>query len=153
MSSSLFSSLEKILVPGESLRFTMQKRADGLALLLQPIVAKAQDVPKEVEQIRAALSLPLRIAGSATELDATFNERVQGYADARQDAHGSYAALLGALREASKEAKAKAPAKSAPAPKPSSSTASAAPAKPVDEAPPPAPAKSQEEFGQPLSLL
>lgn len=153
MSQSLFSSLEKVLVAGESLRFTIQKRTDGLALLLQPIAAKAQDVPKEVEHIRAVLALPLRLAGSACELEATFSERVHGYANARQDAHGSYAALLGALNEASKEAKAKASTKSTAAPKPTASTASAAPAKPTAESAPPAPAKAQDDFGQPMSLL
>lgn len=152
MSQSLFSSLEKVLVAGESLRFTIQKRTDGLALLLQPIVAKAQDVPKEVEHIRAVLALPLRLAGSACELEATFNERVQGYANARQDAHGSYAALLGALNEASKEAKAKASTKSTTAPKPTAN-ANAAPAKPTAEPAPPALAKAQDDFGQPMSLL
>lgn len=111
MTESLFTALEQVLLPHESLKFSIIRGQTGLVILLQPSLDKARDVPKEAEQVRAVLGMPLRLAGSASELDAAFTARVRGYADARRGAHDSYKTLIDALNEASKEAKSKTPAR------------------------------------------
>lgn len=106
MTPSLFVLLEQALLPGETVKFTIGRQPNGLLLLLQPLRAKSGDVPKEAEQARAALALPLRLAGPAADLDAAFEAKLQGYAQARQRLGDAYETLVAALNEAAKAAQA-----------------------------------------------
>ena len=109
MSTALFSLLEKVLQPKEHLRFTISKQPDGrLVLLSQPLTGKKgapEDIPKEAEQIRAALALPLRLVGDGVALDMAFEEHIRGYGEAREELNASYRTLLGVIKEATKDAK------------------------------------------------
>jgi hypothetical protein len=104
---TLLMLLRAALLPNESLKFTILPHAQGLALLVQPLPRKPDHVPKEAEQARAALGMPLRLAGSPAQLAADLTSKLQGYAEARRDVHDSYRTLIEALNEAGKEAKAK----------------------------------------------
>lgn len=106
MTPSLFVLLEQALLPGETVKFTIGRQADGLMLLLQPLRPKSADVPKEAEAARAALALPLRLAGPAADLDAAFEAKLQGYAQARHVLSDAYETLVAALNEAAKVAQA-----------------------------------------------
>jgi PRTRC genetic system protein E len=109
MTDSIFTTLERVLLPHESLKFTILRQPAGLVLLMQPhLNDKAANVPKEAEQARAMLAVPLRLLGSAAQLDAAFAEQVGGYAAARADLRTGFDALLDAFKETTKETRAKA---------------------------------------------
>lgn len=108
MSETLLVPLEPVLLPGESLKFTIFRHPKGLVVLMQPSMGKpGKDLPKEVERARAALAMPCRFVGSALELDATFAAKIKGYAEPRREVYDNYEAQIEALREAAKETKAK----------------------------------------------
>jgi PRTRC genetic system protein E len=165
MHTSLFSTLEQAMLPNESLRFTISRQPKGLVLLLQPVLHKSDEVvPKEAEQTRAVLAMPLRLSGSAADLDAAFAANLQGYGQARNELHDNYVSLLDALREASKDAKAKTQqAGKSTVAKPKGSTASGAPLVSTSSPPtenaatsartPQASETKRPELSQPLSLL
>ena len=107
MNVPLISLLSQVIRPKESVRFTVSKQSDGrLLLVVQPLLhKKAEDVPKEAEQARAALAVPLRLVGVSADLDAHLAARLEGYCRARGELHDNFDALIEALKEASKEAK------------------------------------------------
>jgi hypothetical protein len=166
---TLLTLLRAVIQPHESLTFTILPHAQGLALLVQPLPKKADNLPKEAEQSRAALSLPLRIVGSPAQLAMELTARLTGFADARREVHDSYRTLIEALNEAGKEAKAKTlnasknagPKKPAAPPAPSATSAPSAPsgsAKATEATAAPAPSASAAQpvntgVMQPASLL
>jgi PRTRC genetic system protein E len=107
MNVPLISLLAQVIRPKESVRFTVSKQSDcRLLLVVQPLLRKmADDVPKEAEQTRAALSVPLRLVGTPADLDLHLVARLEGYCRARGELNDNFDALVEALKEASKEAK------------------------------------------------
>ncbi len=107
--TAIFARLEHVLLPGESLKFTVQREKGGLVVLLQPVLDHAPEtVPDAVAQARANLSLPLRLAMPACDLDQAFDRLIGEYAAARERLHDACQGVIATLREAEKATKAKA---------------------------------------------
>ncbi|MFL6600798.1 MAG: PRTRC system protein E [Steroidobacteraceae bacterium] len=161
--SDVFSSLETVLLDGESLDFKISRAHSKLTVLLIPhLPAAPLSSSPEAEQARAALSWPLRLEMTGAELDADFEQRVRGYAAQRRTLRESYDVLMSELKEADKATRARANEKAA-----RRSTAKAtgtpdpAPAAPQAQSPEPAdapcalPAKSDavSDMAQPMGLF
>jgi PRTRC genetic system protein E len=168
--SDVFVALDAVLLEGESLTFKLSRRGDHLVALMLPVLPPAPEkVTPEVEQARAALSLPLRLDMVPAQLDAEFSERVRGYARARAELRAQHDAIqaevMDELKEAKKAAQAAVTARRAkrggaavlPAPKtPATATPPAedTPAQPDAGASTSEPARDpQSETHQPLSLF
>lgn len=108
MSESFFEPLEQVMLPGDSFLLRILKGQTGLVLLVQPSLGKKPvDFPKEAEEIRAALEIPLRLAGSAAELDAVYSAKIRGWGAARRETYDTLETLIHTLNEASKQAQTK----------------------------------------------
>lgn len=135
MTVPLISLLSQVIRPKESVRFTVSKQTDGrLLLVVQPRFRKhAEDVPKEAEQARAALAVPLRLVGVPADLDAHLVARLEGYCRARGELSDNFDALIESLKEASKETKNRTTqARKSTVAKPKSATTAPAPSKPAN---------------------
>ncbi len=82
---SLFQSLAACLGENERLRFELSRDHGQLAVLLQPVLNPAPvSLSDEQQQIRAGLAYPLRITGSAADLDRNLLHQLAQYGKKRQ---------------------------------------------------------------------
>jgi PRTRC genetic system protein E len=137
---SLFAQLTAILGPDERLRFDLARNKDGqLTVLVQPYLAQPiEHLEGDAARLRAALAMPLRVSGTAAELDAGMPALLAEFADRRRTVGGQVAAL-DALKEAGKTG-ARLQAEKAATPAPSVPATQAATALPAQVSPPVTPA-------------
>jgi PRTRC genetic system protein E len=104
--TDVFVALNAVLLEGESLTFKLSRRGDHLVALMLPVLPPAPEkMSPEIEQARAALSLPLRIEMLPAQLDAEFSDRVRGYARARAELRTEHDAIQAEVMDELKEAK------------------------------------------------
>lgn len=104
MNGNLFTQLHGVMLPNESIHFTLYHHPDGTLLLLQPALTMSDDdLPNEIKQARAALAIPMRVIGSPAELDAHFAEKLAGWAEPRKELYDSLEVQRESVREAVKE--------------------------------------------------
>ena len=91
----LFTHFEQLLSSAESITFTMEKQPDNLMRVsLSPnLVAAPDNLPDAQAKLRAALTYPLVVKGSANDLDERFSAMLQDYANSRTAIQGSLSVL------------------------------------------------------------
>ncbi|NCA71175.1 MAG: PRTRC system protein E [Sphingobacteriia bacterium] len=100
---SLIAQLSAALLPGERVRFDLARDGENFTLMVQPTLARAvDDIDSPSAGLRAALAMPLRVAGTAAELDAELPALLSAYGARRSDVAGKSAALE-SLKEAAKK--------------------------------------------------
>ncbi len=99
-----FQSLAACLGEGERLRLELHREGEALAVLVQPVLnAAPPGLDAERQRLRAALAYPLRLTGTAAQLDRDLVAALVAYGAKRQEvraAAGDLAALDEALRHA-----------------------------------------------------
>lgn len=113
--SNIFVKLRRVMLPGDSLKFSITCDGEILKVIVQPIPPKeVENATPEIQRARAALTVPLLLSMTPAELDTDFEARVDGYADARHRIYDPFATLLDQLNETAKatQVAAQKPAKS-----------------------------------------
>lgn len=89
----------------ESVRFEISRNSTGIVVALIPTL-KDKTVPKEANDIRAALTMPLIERGAnGKDVEAHFREHFEKYTEARQELKDTFEQLLGTLKDANKKGK------------------------------------------------
>lgn len=103
---SLFANIAPALNKGGKMTISVEALDGGkLAVLISPILGAApESMTPEIEQLRAALSIPLRVTGTAEELDAELMGKLSRYHVSRGDLGSEMDALM-KFQEAAKSAK------------------------------------------------
>jgi len=113
----LFNLLAGCLGHEERLRFDLGCEGDRLTVLVQPILKAAPPgLDGERQQLRAALAYPLRLTGTAEQLDRDLVTALVAYGAKRQEVRTT-ACELDALNEALNQARQAAKAQRQPAAK------------------------------------
>lgn len=69
----LFQTLAPALATAERVTFTIEKKGNQIIAIVEPhLRAAPENMPENVAQVRAALAFPLRMTGSAQQLDEDF---------------------------------------------------------------------------------
>lgn len=103
--STIFQSLDRVLLDGESARFYITRKGNSFVVTYQPILGAAPDDLDAVgQEIRAKLSLPLQFSGTAEDMDASFASKMIVIGEARKEAADALASMTELLREAKKQA-------------------------------------------------
>lgn len=100
-----FQSLAACLGEGERLRLELHREGEALAVLVQPVLnAAPPDLDAERQRLRAALAYPLRLTGTAAQLDRDLVAALVAYGAKRQEVRAA-ACDLAALDEALRHAR------------------------------------------------
>ncbi|MBM4206816.1 MAG: PRTRC system protein E [Gammaproteobacteria bacterium] len=115
----IFETFHNMLKNDERIQFTVTRKGDQLAVLVQPVLQGSVDdkAPETVQALRAALAMPLYVVTSPKALEADFPRSLADFADVREDGHNDLKNAMSRIKEAGKQAKAEA-AKSKQADKP-----------------------------------
>ena len=108
-----FQSLAACLGENERLRLELHREGEALAVLVQPVLnAAPSGLDAERQRLRAALAYPLRLTGTAEQLDRDLVAALVAYGAKRQEVRAAacdLAALDEALRHARQAAHAQRP--------------------------------------------
>lgn len=102
----MFAQFEKILGDGERIDFSIRRQGDRLTVLIQPCFKgpePAIDDP-QLEQVRAALSMPLCVTDTAANLDREFPSSLLQYVGGVSDGKTALSQALSRIKEAGKTA-------------------------------------------------
>jgi PRTRC genetic system protein E len=100
-----FQSLAACLGEGERLRLELHREGEALAVLVQPVLKAAPPgLDTERQRMRAALAYPLRLTGTAAQLDRELVAALVAYGAKRQEVRAA-ASDLDALDEALRHAR------------------------------------------------
>jgi PRTRC genetic system protein E len=115
----IFETFHDMLKNDERIQFTITRKGDQLAVLVQPMLQGAADekVSEAIQSLRAALAMPLYVVTHPQSLDADFPRSLADFAYVREGGHNDLKDALSRIKEAGKQAKAEA-AKSKEADKP-----------------------------------
>ena len=103
MNTDLFQQLDAAMLAGEGCEFKVEREADGnLTVTVIPRIGDTMPdtLPDQAQIARNALATPLRLRGSAADLDATFAERLTTTSEARSKLRTSFETLIDTLAEA-----------------------------------------------------
>ena len=102
----MFKTFAQMLNPDEKLQFTVTRKGDQLAVLLQPVFngAGSDKESVEIQNLRAALAMPLYVVTSPEELDRDFPKSLAEFAGKQQHGQSSLDAAMGRIKEAGKQA-------------------------------------------------
>jgi PRTRC genetic system protein E len=105
---TLFNDFAQMLGHDEEIVFTVKRHGNDLTVLVQPKLGQppAGAMPENIQQLRAALAMPLHITAPAIVLDAKFPWSLTEYADLRAGLLSDLEDTLAKLREAGRQAKA-----------------------------------------------
>lgn len=102
-----FQSLAACLGEGERLRLELHREGEALAVRVQPVLnAAPPGLDAERQRLRAALAYPLRLTGTAAQLDRDLVAALVAYGAKRQEVRAAacdLAALDEALRHAQRQ--------------------------------------------------
>ncbi len=106
----IFETFHNMLKNDERIQFTVTRKGDQLAVLVQPLLQGSVDdkAPETVQALRAALAMPLYVVTNPQALDADFPRSLADFADVREDAHNDLKEVMSRIKEAGKQAKAEA---------------------------------------------
>jgi len=115
----IFETFHDMLKNDERIQFTITRKGDQLAVLVQPMLQGAADekVSEAIQSLRAALAMPLYVVTHPQSLDADFPRSLADFAYVREGGHNDLKDAMSRIKEAGKQAKAEA-AKSKQADKP-----------------------------------
>jgi len=115
----IFETFHDMLKNDERIQFTVTRKGDQLAVLVQPVLQGVADekASEAIQSLRAALSMPLYVVTNPQSLDADFPRSLADFADVREGGHNDLKDAMSRIKEARKQAKAEA-AKSKQADKP-----------------------------------
>jgi PRTRC genetic system protein E len=115
----IFETFHDMLKNDERIQFTVTRKGDQLAVLVQPVLQGSVDdkTPETVKALRAALAMPLYVVTNPQALDADFPRSLADFANVREGGHNDLKDAMSRIKEAGKQAKAEA-AKSKQADKP-----------------------------------
>jgi PRTRC genetic system protein E len=106
----IFETFHNMLKNDERIQFTVTRKGDQLAVLVQPVLQGSVDdkAPETVQALRAALAMPLYVVTSPKALDAEFPRSLADFSDVREDSHNDLKDAMSRIKEAGKQAKAEA---------------------------------------------
>jgi PRTRC genetic system protein E len=106
----IFETFHNMLKNDERIQFTVSRKGDQLAVLVQPVLQGSVDekAPETVQALRAALAMPLYVVTSPNALDAEFPRSLADFTDVREDGHNDLKDVMSRIKEAGKQAKAEA---------------------------------------------
>jgi PRTRC genetic system protein E len=115
----IFETFHDMLKNDERIQFTVTRKGDQLAVLVQPVLQGVADekASEAIQSLRAALSMPLYVVTNPQSLDSDFPRSLADFADVREGGHNDLKDAMSRIKEAGKQAKAEA-AKSKQADKP-----------------------------------
>lgn len=115
----IFETFHDMLKNDERIQFTVTRKGDQIAVLVQPVLQGAVDdkASEAIQSLRAALAMPLYVVTNPQALDADFPRSLADFADVREDGHNDLKDVMSRIKEAGNQAKAEA-AKSKQADKP-----------------------------------
>lgn len=106
----MFDIFEKMMQSGEKIIFTIEKKNDKLAVLVQSqLNGKSDDLTSELGSLRAAISMPLYVVASADELNNEFPEGLAEFASARESSKSALETALARHKKSSESAVRKLP--------------------------------------------
>lgn len=141
----IFETFHNMLKNDERIQFTVSRKGDQLAVLVQPVLQGSVDekAPETVQALRAALAMPLYVVTNPQALDTDFPRSLADFADVREGGHNDLKDAMSRIKEAGKQAKAEA-AKSKQADKPTEKSRFEEPEEPDDQVDDAASAKPAE---------
>lgn len=103
---AIFDTFAAMLKHDERIQFTVTKKGDLLTVLVQPSMGGTLDnfAHDDIKRLHAALSMPLYITATAEALDKDFPRSLAAFAELREDPQSAFAAALGRVKEAGKQA-------------------------------------------------
>lgn len=106
----MFKTFVEMLKNDERIQFTVTRKGDQLAVLVQPVLQGAADdkATGSIQSLRAALSMPLYVVTNPEALDADFPRSLADFAGMREDGHNDLKDAMSRIKEAGKQAKAEA---------------------------------------------
>jgi len=115
----IFETFHNMLKNDERIQFTVTRKGDQLAVVVQPVLQGSVDdkAPETVQALRAALAMPLYVVTNPQALDMEFPRSLADFADVREGGQNDLKDAMSRIKEAGKQAKAEA-AKSKQADKP-----------------------------------
>lgn len=104
----MFKTFLQILNNDEKIQFTVTRKGDQLNVLVQPILHGGIDdkASESVQNLRAALAMPLYVTTTPEALDANFPQSLAEFAGMRGPIHDDLSAAMGRIKEAGKQVKA-----------------------------------------------
>ena len=106
----LFEQLSQVLGSSESLTLSIRKEGDqNLVVLIQPVINQMDEGSDEVQQIRAALAMPIRVIEKPEVLDNEFLDLLGKWSSTRtalasEDCFARFNETANAARVAAKKA-------------------------------------------------
>lgn len=106
----IFETIHDMLKNDERIQFTVTRKGDQLAVLVQPVLQGAADekASEAIQSLRAALAMPLYVVTNPQALDADFPRSLADFADVREGGHNDLKDAMSRIKEAGKQAKAEA---------------------------------------------
>ena len=106
----IFETFHDMLKNDERIQFTVTRKGDQLAVLVQPVLQGSADdkASEAIQSLRAALSMPLYVVTNPQALDAEFPRSLADFADVREGGHNDLKDAMSRIKEAGKQAKAEA---------------------------------------------
>lgn len=85
----IFETFHDMLKNDERIQFTVTRKGDQLAVLVQPVLQGSLDdkAPETVQALRAALAMPLYVVTNPKALDADFPRSLADFAEVHADGH------------------------------------------------------------------
>ncbi|MBS3965549.1 MAG: PRTRC system protein E [Methylomonas sp.] len=106
----IFETFHNMLKNDERIQFTVTRKGDQMAILVQPVLQGAVDekASEAIQSLRAALAMPLYVVTNPQALDADFPRSLADFADVREGGHDDLKDAMSRIKEAGKQAKAEA---------------------------------------------
>jgi PRTRC genetic system protein E len=108
----MFKTFHDMLKSDERIQFTVTRKGDQLAVLVQPVLQGASDdkASDTILSLRGALSMPLYVITHPENLDRDFPQSLADFAGIREQGHSDLNEVMSRIKEAGKQAKAAADA-------------------------------------------
>ena len=104
----MFKTFHDMLKNDERIQFTVTRKGDQLAVLVQPVLQGAADdkASETILSLRGALSMPLYVVTHPENLDRDFPQSLADFAGFREQGHSDLNEVMSRIKEAGKQAKA-----------------------------------------------
>ncbi len=104
----IFKTFANMLKHDERIQFTITRKGDQLNVLVQPAMSGGIDnfAPEDIQNLRAALSMPLYVTTTPEVLDNDFPRSLAEFAGMQEQVQGDLSAAMGRIKEAGKQARA-----------------------------------------------
>lgn len=108
----MFKTFHDMLKSDERIQFTVTRKGEQLAILVQPVLQGAADdkASETIQSLRGALSMPLYVVTHPENLDRDFPQSLADFAGIREQGHSDLNEVMSRIKETGKQAKAAADA-------------------------------------------